>query len=95
MHAVVFDIDGTLLQSATVDDALYREAVRDVLGDVQFRLSLTDYSHVSDSGILQEVFSDNAIAYEPALVEAIQTCFVDSLWNFVAVGPVLGGLESY
>lgn len=88
MHAVVFDIDGTLLQSAEVDDALYREAVQSVLGTVQFRSSLTDYTYVSDAGILQEILADNAIRFELALVDAIKSHFVDALKSHVStVGP--------
>ena len=42
MNAVIFDIDGTLLHSAAVDDALYRKAVQTVLGDVRLRPALQD-----------------------------------------------------
>lgn len=88
MHAVVFDIDGTLLQSALVDDALYREAVRAVLGSVQFRPSLADYTHVSDAGILQEILTDNAIRHEHAVVDAIKAHFVGSLRSHLSAnGP--------
>lgn len=88
MHAVVFDIDGTLLESASIDDALFREAVRAVLGGVTFRRSLADYSHVSDAGVLQEVFADNDIGHEPALVDAIKWRFVDAVRShIVASGP--------
>lgn len=39
MEAVIFDIDGTLLQSDANDDTLYLAAVRDVLGNVNLRPS--------------------------------------------------------
>ena len=88
MHAVVFDIDGTLLQSAAVDDALYRNAVHAVLGSVRFRPSLADYTHVSDSGILQEIFADNAFGEDPDVVDAIKARFVAALESHVAAnGP--------
>ena len=88
MHAVVFDIDGTLLQSADVDDALYRQAVRTVLGNVRFRPTLADYTHVSDSGILSEVLADNAVDHDMGIEEAIKTSFVAALRSHVAnVGP--------
>ena len=54
MHAVIFDIDGTLLHSAAVDDALYREAVRQVLGDVQLRASIHAYDYVTNAGIFAQ-----------------------------------------
>jgi len=88
LHAVVFDIDGTLLQSAEVDDALYQQAVRSVLGDVQIRSSLAEYRYVSDSGILAEIFADNHIPIESALVDSIKTLFVEALKLHVATaGP--------
>ena len=62
MRAVLFDIDGTLLHSAAVDDALYREAVRVVLGDVRLRPSLHEYEFVTDTGVLRQILDDNAIA---------------------------------
>lgn len=88
MHAVVFDIDGTLLQSAAVDDMLYRQAVETVLGNVRFRPSLADYTCVSDSGILQELLADNAIRQDAAIVEAVKSHFVAALRAHVAeFGP--------
>ena len=88
MHAVVFDIDGTLLESATVDDVLYKKAVLAILGDVRFRPTLADYTYVSDSGILQEILIDNAIDDDPGLIAAIKSHFVGSLQSHVAThGP--------
>ena len=90
MQAVVFDIDGTLLQSATVDDDLYREAVRDVLGDVFFRESLAAYDHVSDSGILEQVFADNGIALDEERVGTIKLHFTALIESHIRQnGPFL------
>lgn len=61
MHAVIFDIDDTLLHSMADDDRLYRQAIRDVVGPVQFRESLAHYEHVSDTGILRQVLRDNQL----------------------------------
>lgn len=47
MHAVVFDLDGTILQSAAVDDRLYRDAVRHVLGDVRIRPDSSDHHAIA------------------------------------------------
>ncbi|MDH3614542.1 MAG: HAD family hydrolase [Gammaproteobacteria bacterium] len=88
MHAVVFDIDGTLLRSASVDDDLYKDAVSCVLGDVQIRPSLTDYDYVSDSGILSQILADNSISDDPKLVWAIKSHFVESLRSHISAnGP--------
>lgn len=78
-RAVIFDIDGTLLRSAEVDDRLYRDAVRAALGGVRLRESLHDYPHVTDTGILLQVFADNGIDATPASVWAVQGAFFASL----------------
>lgn len=79
MHAVIFDIDGTLLQSAAVDDALYRRAVRDVLGDVVLRDSLHDYEHVTDTGILHAILDDNGVPRETRHLDDVRSRFVELL----------------
>jgi phosphoglycolate phosphatase-like HAD superfamily hydrolase len=84
MHAVVFDIDGTLLQSAGVDDDLYKEAVRAVISDAFIRPSLSDYDYVSDSGILSQIMTDNSIPNNPAQVFMIKSTFMGLLRAHIA-----------
>ena len=90
VHAVIFDIDGTLLNSASVDDDLYRSALQRVLGPVRFRESLNDYDHVSDSGILAQVIDDNQLSVPQSPAPQIISYFVESLQNYMASnGPFL------
>lgn len=85
-HAVLFDIDGTLLHSAAVDDALYREAVRQVLGDVRLRPTLHDYEAVTDTGVLGQILRDNDIPGDP--LDDVRSLFVQLLERHVdANGP--------
>ena len=84
MHAVIFDIDGTLLHSAEVDDALYRQAVHSVLGDVQLRATLDDYPYVTDTGILRQIFEDNGIARTQEGLDEIRSLFVELLEKHVS-----------
>ena len=84
MHAVIFDIDGTLLQSASIDDALYRDAVRFVLGTVKLRQSLEDYEFVSDSGVLAQIFADNAVVDDQKRIQAVKSRFVELLRLHIA-----------
>jgi len=77
-HAVIFDIDGTLLHSAEIDDALYRQSVQAVLGHVRLRPTLADYEYVTDSGILAQIFADNGLAVCPERSAAIRSAFVDA-----------------
>ena len=83
IHAVIFDIDGTLLHSASVDDSLYREAVRQVLGPVRLRPSLHEYNPVTDSGILAQILLDNGIAREREALDEVRSVFVELLQQHV------------
>jgi len=83
VHAVIFDIDGTLLQSASVDDTLYRASITAVLGPVWFRPSLGDYDFVTDSGILSQVLDDNSIQPEWGQTSEIKTHFVNALKSHI------------
>ena len=79
MHAVIFDIDGTLLHSADIDDALYRQAVHAVLGDVHLRPAIEDYDYVTDTGILRQILEDNRLPLAQDHLDDIRSMFVDSL----------------
>jgi len=83
VHAVIFDIDGTLLHSAAVDDALYREAVHTVLGDVHLRATLDDYQYVTDTGILRQILEDNDIPLIQEPLDRIRSRFVALLEEHV------------
>lgn len=79
MKAIIFDIDGTLIESMAIDTQLYFSAIRTVLGPVRVRADLRDYEHVTDSGILAELLGDNGIPFDDAALAAIRMTFVDSL----------------
>lgn len=83
MHAIIFDIDGTLLQSAAVDDALYRAAVSAVLGPVQLRPSLHAYDYVTDTGILLQILADNDIPVAREPMDEIKSHFVALLRDHI------------
>ena len=80
----LFDIDGTLLHPAAVDDALYRQAVRDILGDVSLRATLHDYEVVTDTGVLWSILDDNDIARGEHHVDPVRKRFVELLEAWVA-----------
>lgn len=83
MHATIFDIDGTLLQSAAVDDVLYREAVSAVLGPVRLRSSLHEYDYVTDTGILVQILADNKLPADQEPMEEIKSYFVEALHRHI------------
>ncbi len=83
VKAVIFDIDGTLLQSASVDDELYRASVTAVLGPVRFRPSLSDYDFVTDSGILSQVVDDNSLQSNQEQTSGVKARFVKALTSHI------------
>src|SRR5688572_18477264 len=58
---VIFDIDGTLVDSVAEDARLYGVAVREVLGDVSLRPRWSEYEHVTDAGILRQICHETGL----------------------------------
>lgn len=58
MIGIIFDLDGTLVDSYDLDEKLYRKAVLSEVPDVRFRDSLYDYHYSTDSGILTEILNE-------------------------------------
>ncbi len=71
MHAVIFDVDGTLLDSYGIDDSLYADAVRAVLGAVFIRDAWEKYPRVTDTGVLADICSDNGLIYDGSVSTVI------------------------
>jgi phosphoglycolate phosphatase-like HAD superfamily hydrolase len=70
MHLIMFDLDGTLVDSTNVDSGCYLQALVDVFG---FDLDLIDrdwgnYPHVTDAGILQTL-CQTELARNPTEIE--------------------------
>ena len=88
MRAAIFDIDGTLIESLAVDNSLYCDAVRHVLGDVRIRDGWEQYARVTDSGILAEICDENAVPFSTAVLQAVMGDFVARLSShFATNGP--------
>jgi phosphoglycolate phosphatase-like HAD superfamily hydrolase len=81
---MIFDIDGTLLQSDANDDAMYLASVRDILGDVSLRPSWGMYTQFTAAGILAEILNDNAIEATSERVAAVRERFVESVRSHVS-----------
>lgn len=58
---VLFDVDGTLVDSSAFEDAIFVGAIRDVLGPVSIRDDWGRYRHVTDGGVLDEICQDNGV----------------------------------
>lgn len=87
-HAVIFDIDGTLLDSSEIDDRIYRESVSQVVNGAKLRPSLGDYDRVTDTGILLQILEDSGLPADRALIAAVKEHFFQRLEDHVAeAGP--------
>ncbi len=55
MHLVMFDIDGTLVQSDSFDDELYIQTINEVLDLKDFSPDWSTFKHITDTGLLDEI----------------------------------------
>ena len=93
MKAIIFDIDGTLLESMVVNTKLYFSAVTKVLGPISIR-KLGDYDHVTDSGILAQILDDNGYSASAEVTTSVKAIFLKELRRHIEnVGsfPVIDG----
>ena len=88
MHATIFDIDGTLLDSYGIDNSMYADAVRAALGPVVIRDAWDKYARVTDTGVLADICSDNAMTYDGAVSTAVMKVYLGVLRSHMeAKGP--------
>ena len=88
MKAILLDVDGTLIESMSIDSDLYFSSILAVLGPVKFRENLIDYDHVTDSGIIAQLLVDNDLAVKSSVMNLIRERFVAKLSAHIeSVGP--------
>jgi phosphoglycolate phosphatase-like HAD superfamily hydrolase len=94
LKAIVFVIDGTLIESMAVDSALYFSSISAVLGSVEFRENINDYDHVTDNGIIAQIMEDNGLPLESNAIDSIRSMFVAGLNAYIETDgpfPVIPG----
>ena len=57
MHLVIFDIDGTLTETAKVDEECFVRSFTDVFGFHNIDTDWSHYPHTTDSGIFHDIFA--------------------------------------
>jgi len=94
--AVIFDIDGTLVESSGFEDDLCVAAVRDVLGDVCIRKAWNTYRHVTDTGILRQIMEEDRIRGEDRIWE-VRSRFGERVSQYFRDGgncdPTIGAID--
>ena len=87
MLNVIFDVDGTLVDSDALDGELFLQAVSDVLGTVTFRDNWVDYPHVSDAGILADILQDNGFSPGTGLEQQVRDRFGSLITSALTQAP--------
>ena len=93
MIGVVFDIDGTLVDSYDLDERLYRRAVLSEAPIVKFRNSWREYRYSTDSGILTEILKEFNLPvdeYYDSIRRRFGELVKDHLQNNNHCKPILG-----
>jgi beta-phosphoglucomutase-like phosphatase (HAD superfamily) len=58
MKYIIFDIDGTLTDTTTVDDHCYTRAIEECFGFKNFETNYGYYQNTTDSGIIDQLFRE-------------------------------------
>ena len=99
MNLVVFDLDGTLVESGTFEGELYARAVRTELG-ITIDTDWSCYRHVTDSGILDEVLdrsqsnADRSMA-RAAVMQAFTQLVADHVATRDGLLPEIPGASNF
>lgn len=77
MHLIMFDIDGTLVQSYSFDTRCFALAVKSVL-NLNIDTAWESYPDVTDSGILDSILNETGApkASRDALAEDVKNTFI-------------------
>ncbi len=87
LHHVMFDVDGTLVQSDEFDGDCYLEAVYEVLGH-RLDTDWTKYTYVSDAGILDQHISESGLHAKRETIQAdVKEVFTDKIANYLKNNP--------
>lgn len=80
MKLAIFDIDGTLTNTNSVDDECFIKALSEALAITGIDTDWSLYQHTTDSGITQQVFQEK-FGRDPAgsELEKLKSCFVNLL----------------
>lgn len=88
MRAIIFDLDGTLLQSMAIDCEIFDQSIEAILGPVRFRDAYGEYRNVTDRGIVEELMIDNGRNPDPDVVDSVRRKFVSELSSHIeSSGP--------
>lgn len=87
MRSIMFDIDGTLVDSFAFDEACFTEAVKEELGG-DVNTNWQTYRHVTDRGLLMELLGNLGRADDIAAIEpVVKKSFIQKIKQHLAKAP--------
>ena len=87
LHHVMFDIDGTLVQSSDLDDDCFIRAIEEILGIVIDEV-WSNYEHVTDKGILNEIIQSKGLNdQKDEIHEKVKNTFVRKIRECLEKAP--------
>ena len=88
MQLVMFDIDGTLVESTAFDADCYTNAVEDEL-NISISKDWSIYKNVTDAGILQEILDLHNIKIDlDNIITPIKKRFFDGIKKHLNITPL-------
>lgn len=89
MHLIMFDIDGTLVESNNFDSECYVNAIEKVL-KIKIDSNWSKYKHTTDAGILDEIITQNHLQEERELIHSnVKAKFIDLITNYINTNQIL------
>jgi len=87
VHHIMFDIDGTLVQSYQFDEDCFTDAVFEVLGH-EIDSEWSNYKHVSDSGILSEhIKRQGIVTGHDEIHREVKKTFIKKIKAYLSENP--------
>jgi len=87
MITIIFDVDDTLVDSMRFDIALFVNTIREILGDVVVHDDWRKFTHVTDSGILDQILNENNIADAKEAFGRVRKRFGELVKTHLEVNP--------
>src|SRR3954466_1485532 len=84
---VIFDLDGTLLETNEVDTECYVAACRDELDVDLSAIAWSDFAHITDSAIAEELLTRSLRGAEAGVLERMKLTFFELLSRAAASSP--------
>lgn len=85
MHLVMFDIDGTLVESTLFDDIAYTNAVEQEL-NINLKGDWENYTNVTDTGLLQEILKRyNINTHIDNVIESVKNRFFKNIKKYLDI----------